>query len=93
MPASGLLVPKLALSRFMSLRSFTVPPDAVKFMIAPASEMPVHTTAPYMPMPAIGAAEAGAEQDAQDHEDRREAAAPRKISGHGCGGRKLAELR
>ena len=43
--------PKLLLSLSMSFRSLKLPPEAKKFMTAPASVMPVHTTARYIPVP------------------------------------------
>ena len=61
----------------MSLRSFRSPPDAVKFMTAPASDDAgpddgdVHADAA-IELDAVDVA--AAEQDAQDHEERGEAA-------------------
>ncbi len=60
----------------MSFRSLKFPPDAVKFMTAPASAMPVQTTASVHAGATVdleaAADVAPAEQDPQDHQDHRQ---------------------
>jgi hypothetical protein len=80
---------KLALSLSTSVRSLMSPPDAWKFMNAPAAATPLQMKADHSHA-AVGAVASAGIEELDQHEERRVRGGPRKISGHG---RSCGELR